>query len=51
MNYYVHNLETVNARIFKKNHLQFDYIEPDSFGKMQKNSALFVIGYMKKRGY
>ncbi len=47
MNYYVHNLETVNARIFKKKHLQFDYIEPDSFEKMQNSSTLSVIGCMK----
>ena len=47
MNYYVHNLETVNARIFKKKHLQFDYIEPDSFEKMQKSIGLSVIGCMK----
>ena len=47
MNYYVHNLETVNARIFKKKHFQFDYIEPDSFEKMQNSSDLSVIGCMK----
>lgn len=47
MNYYVHNLETVNARIFKKKHFQFDYIEPDSFEKMQNSSELSVIGCMK----
>lgn len=47
MNYYVHNLETVNARIFKKKHFQFDYIEPDSFEKMQNSSTLSVIGCMK----
>lgn len=47
MNYYVHNLETVNARIFKKKHFQFDYIEPDSFEKMQSSNDLSVIGCMK----
>lgn len=47
MNYYVHNLETVNARIFKKKHLRFDYIEPDSFEKMPNSSELSVIGCMK----
>lgn len=47
MNYYVHNLETMNARIFKKKHFQFDYIEPDSFEKMQTNNDLSVIGCMK----
>lgn len=47
MNYYVHNLETVNARIFKKKHFQFDYIEPDSFEKMKKSSDLSVIGCTK----
>ncbi len=47
MNYYVHNLETVNARIFKKKHIQFDYIESDSFEKMQTNNDLSVIGCLK----
>lgn len=47
MNYYVHNLETVNARIFKKKHFQFDYIEPDSFEKMQSSNDVTVIGYIK----
>ncbi len=47
MNYYVHNLETVNARIFKKKHFQFDYIGPDSFEKMQNTNDLSVIGCMK----
>lgn len=47
MNYYVHNLETMNARIFKKKHFQFDYIESDSFEKMQNSNALAVIGCMK----
>ena len=47
MNYYVHNLETVNARIFKKKHFQFDYIEPDSFEKMQNSNNLSVIGCLK----
>lgn len=47
MNYYAHNLETVNARIFKKKHFQFDYIEPDPFEKMQNSNDLSVIGHMK----
>lgn len=47
MNYYVHNLETVNARIFKKKHFQFDYIEPNPFEKMQNSNDLSVIGCMK----
>lgn len=47
MNYYVHNLETINARIFKKKHFQFDYIESDSFEKMQTDNDLSVIGCMK----
>lgn len=47
MNYYVHNLETVNARIFKKNHYQFDYIEPDTFEKMQSSNDVTVIGCIK----
>ncbi len=47
MNYYVHNLETVNARIFKKKHFQFDYIEPDPFEKMQNSNELSVIDCIK----
>lgn len=47
MNYYVHNLETVNARIFKRKHFQFDYIELDSFEKMQNSNNLSVIGCIK----
>lgn len=47
MNYYAHNLETVNARIFKKKHFQFDYVEPDSFENMQNDNDLSVIGCMK----
>lgn len=47
MIYYVHNIETTNARIFKKGHYQFDYIEPDSFEKMQINEEPSVIGSMK----
>lgn len=47
MNYYVHNIETVNARIYKKNHYQFDYIEPDSFEKMKNSNDLSVIGCIK----
>lgn len=47
MNYYVHNIETSNARIFKKKHYQFDYIEPASFEKMQNSNSLSVIGCIK----
>ena len=47
MNYYVHNIETTNARIYKKKHYQFDYIEPDSFEKMQTNEENPLIGYIK----
>lgn len=47
MIYYVYNIETANARIFKKGHYQFDYIEPDSFEKMQINEEPSVIGCMK----
>lgn len=47
MNYYVHDIETANARIFNKRHYQFDYIEPDSFEKMQINKDLSVIGCIK----
>lgn len=47
MNYYVYDIETANARIFKKRHYQFDYIEPDSFEKMQNNEKLSIIGCMK----
>lgn len=47
MNYYVYNIENVNARIYKKNHYQFDYIEPDSFEKMQNSNNLSVIGCIK----
>lgn len=47
MNYYVYNIENKNARIFKKKHFQFDYIEPDSFEKMQNSNDLSVIGCIK----
>lgn len=47
MNYYVYNIETANARIYKKNHYQFDYIEPDSFEKLPNSSNLSVIGCIK----
>lgn len=47
MNYYVYNIENTNARIYKKNHYQFDYIESDSFEKMQNSSNLSVIGCIK----
>ena len=42
MNYFL-----IVQRIFKKKHFQFDYIEPDSFEKMQNSSELSVIGCMK----
>lgn len=47
MNYYVYDIENINARIFKKGRYQFDYIEPDSFEKMQNSSELTVIGCIK----
>lgn len=47
MNYSVYNIENTNARIFKKGHYQFDYIEPDSFEKMQNSKNLSVIGCIK----
>lgn len=47
MNYSVYNIENTNARIYKKNHYQFDYIESDSFEKMQNSSNLSVIGCIK----
>lgn len=49
MNYYVHTIETTNARIFKKGHCQFDYIEPDFFEKVRDNERLSVIGCIKLR--
>ena len=42
-------LEIVNARIFKKKRFHFDYIEADSFEKMQNSNDLSVIGCMKLR--
>lgn len=47
MIYYVYNIETANARIFKKRRYQFDYIEPDSFERMQNNTEFSIIGCMK----
>lgn len=47
MNYHVYNIENVNARIYKKNHYQFDYIEPDTFEKMQSSNDITVIGCIK----
>lgn len=47
MNYYVHDIETVNARIFKKRKFQFDYIEPDSFEKIQDGGMAAIIGCIK----
>lgn len=47
MNYHVYNIEDTNARIYKRKHFQFDYIEPDSFEKMQNSNNLSVIGCIK----
>lgn len=47
MHYYAHNIETANARIYKKNHYQFDYIESNSFEKMQNSNDVSVIGFIK----
>lgn len=47
MNYYVYAIDTTNARIFKKKHYQFDYIEPDYFEKIQNSNDLSVIGCIK----
>ena len=47
MNYHVYNIEDTNARIYKRKHYQFDYIEPDSFEKMQNSNDLTVIGCIK----
>lgn len=47
MNYHVYNIEDTNARIFKKGHCQFDYIEPDSFEKIQNSNDLSVIACIK----
>lgn len=47
MNYYIYDIENINARIFKKKHYQFDYIEPDPFEKMQNSNDLSVIGCIK----
>lgn len=47
MIYYVYDIETANARIFKKRHYQFDYIEPDFFEKLQNNDEPSVIGCIK----
>ena len=44
MNYSIHEIESTNARIYKKKHYQFDYIEADSFEKMQNSNSLSVIG-------
>lgn len=37
----------MNARIFQKKHFQFDYIEPNSFEKMQNSNDFSVIGCIK----
>lgn len=47
MNYYVYNIENTNARIYKKNLYQFDYVEPDSFEKMQSSNDVTVIGCIR----
>lgn len=47
MHYYAHNIENTNARIYKKNHYQFDYIESDSFEKIQNSNDVSVIGFIK----
>lgn len=47
MNYYVYNIENKNARIYKNNHYQFDYIESDSFEKLKNSNSLSVIGCIK----
>lgn len=47
MNYYVYDIEKTNARILKKRHYQFDYIESDSFEKIQNSNNLTVIGCIK----
>lgn len=47
MNYHVYNIEDTNARIYKRKHYQFDYIEPDSFEKIQNSNDLTVIGCIK----
>lgn len=47
MNYHVYNIEDTNARIYKRIHCQFDYIEPDSFEKIQNRNDLSVIGCIK----
>lgn len=47
MNYYVYDIENINARIFKKGHYQFDFIELDPFEKLQNSNDLTVIGCIK----
>ena len=47
MIYYVYDIETANARIFKKRHYQFDYIEPDAFEKLKNSRDTSVIGCIK----
>lgn len=47
MNYYVYDIENIGARTFKSKHYQFDYIEPDSFEKMQSSNNLTMIGCVK----
>lgn len=49
MNYYVYNIETADARIFKKGHCQFDYIEPDAFEKIRDVEKPSVIGCIRLR--
>ena len=47
MNYHIYNIETANARIFKKGHLQFDYIEPVAFEKIRDTENFSVIGCIR----
>ena len=47
MNYHIYNIETANARIFKKGHLQFDYIEPVAFKKIRNTENFSVIGCIR----
>lgn len=49
MNYYIYNIEDTNAKIFKRGHYQFDYIEPDSFEKIQNSNDLPVIRWYKTK--
>lgn len=46
MNHYVYDIESANARIFKQRHYQFDYLESDTFEKMQNSKEDSLIGYI-----